>query len=261
MESVEVKDYSGISDRMRNSLINMLEFDFLTWIQENSIPHIRSGKNTLIKSPSGTGKTLSYAIPIIDALASRLPPVCRKDGIFVVVIVPTKELAKQTQNVFNKVLKNFIWIQVGAVFGEDKRKSEKSRLRKGINILICTPGRLHDHLINTKSLDLTGIETLVIDEADMLLNLGYEHKMDQIIQELKLRSNINDLNNVQTILLSATLDQRVNKLCTSVLINPVFIDATPCTKMAIAYQMLSCNAQLQQTLVVLPTKWRFVGLL
>ncbi|KAF0992674.1 hypothetical protein HZS_7100 [Henneguya salminicola] len=260
MESVNIKKYEEISERMKNTLTNMMELKFLTWIQENSIPHILSGKNTLIKSPSGTGKTLSYAIPIIEMLYRQQPRISRKDGVFVLIVVPTKELAKQTITVFNQVLKNFIWIQVGAVFGEDKRKSEKSRLRKGINILICTPGRLLDHLINTQSLDLSKIKTLVIDEADMLLDLGYEHKMNQIISELKNRFNINDVAQFQIILLSATLNRQVNKLCSSVLDNPVFIDATPFKKMAIAYETLSCNAQLVQTVVIIPTKWRLVAL-
>ncbi|KII73748.1 putative ATP-dependent RNA helicase [Thelohanellus kitauei] len=261
MKSVKLDQFDQISERMKNSLTKVLELDFLSWIQENSIPPIKSGRHTLIKSPSGTGKTLSYAIPIVDILYQGPQQITRSDGIHVLIIVPTKELAKQTCTVFSQVLKNFNWIQIGAVYGEDKRKSEKSRLRKGINILVCTPGRIHDHLLNTYSLKLNNLKILVIDEADMLLDLGYENKIHQIISELRQRCEILDFKKVQTILLSATLDQRVSKLSFGLLANPVFVDASPSEKVALAHELLSCNSQLSQTVVVVPTKWRFVALI
>ncbi|GBN54758.1 putative ATP-dependent RNA helicase CG8611, partial [Araneus ventricosus] len=111
-------------------------------------------------------KTLAYAIPIVQKLQDMQPKIKRCDGVYALIIVPTRELALQCFEIFSKLTKSFTWIVPGYLIGGEKKKSEKARLRKGVNILICTPGRLLDHLDHTACLTLEKIMFLIIDEAD-----------------------------------------------------------------------------------------------
>ena len=119
--------------------------------------------------------------PSISSLAPPPPPfpnanhlpffrpavqVRREDGPLAVIITPTRELAQQSFTVMQSLLGAFAWIVPGAITGGEKKKSEKARLRKGINVLIATPGRLRDHIEHTRTLDLKSIRWLVLDEAD-----------------------------------------------------------------------------------------------
>ncbi|WAR31139.1 DDX31-like protein [Mya arenaria] len=110
----------------------------------------------------------------------------------------------------------FTWIVAGCIMGGEKRKAEKARLRKGINILVATPGRLIDHIENTESFSLTAVKWLVLDEADRLLDLGFEAKVSQIIQALDRQFR----QTRQTVLLSATLTPGVERLAGMSLKNP-----------------------------------------
>ncbi|XP_016334690.1 probable ATP-dependent RNA helicase DDX31, partial [Sinocyclocheilus anshuiensis] len=94
------------------------------------------------------------------------PKVKRSDGPLAVLIVPTRELALQSFQMFQKLLKPFTWIVPGVLMGGEKRKAEKARLRKGINVLISTPGRLVDHIKNTLSIAFSAVRWLILDEAD-----------------------------------------------------------------------------------------------
>ncbi|KAI0239198.1 putative ATP-dependent RNA helicase DDX31, partial [Lamellibrachia satsuma] len=115
-------------------------------------------------------------------------------------------LVLQSYETFQKLVGPFTWIVPGCIMGGEKRKSEKARLRKGINILIATPGRLLDHITNTKSLDMSRVGWLVIDEADRLLDLGFEKAVSQIVSDMDAASQR------QTVLLSATLSSGVERL-------------------------------------------------
>lgn len=90
----------------------------------------------------------------------------RSDGVIALILTPTRELALQTFEVFSLLMKSFVWIVSGCVMGGEKKKSEKARLRKGVNVLIGTPGRLLDHLQHTQSLCTKNLQWLVLDEAD-----------------------------------------------------------------------------------------------
>ena len=139
----------------------------------------------LVNSPTGTGKTLAYAIPIIHDLQALSPPVKRADGPYALIILPTRELVLQSLEVINKLVKPYIWIVPGAVMGGEKKQSEKARLRKGLNVLIGTPGRLLDHVETTKSLGLSRVRWLVLDEADRLLEKGFEETLAKLLGVLK----------------------------------------------------------------------------
>lgn len=175
--------------------------------------------DVLVRSATGSGKTLAYLLPIAHYMLNRRRRLSRDDGAMAILIVPTRELADQVQNVASFLFRPWHWIVVGSVVGGESKKREKARLRRGINILVGTPGRLLDHMRNTKSFIFHSCEFLVLDEADRLLDLGFEAEIKEIIERLdrgaehhKIRSNV---------LLSATLRKDVEKLAHFSLHDPV----------------------------------------
>jgi len=152
-------------------------------------------ENLFIQSETGSGKTLAYLLPVLQHLAvdSKTQNLKRVDrqlgGTRAIILTPTRELATQTYTTANNLCsKAFPWIVPGCFSGGEKRKSEKARLRKGISILIATPGRLLDHVCKTESLlsALKGkLEWLVLDEADRLLDAGLGGQVEQIVQHLR----------------------------------------------------------------------------
>ena len=153
----------------------------LTTIQSKALPVIMAGKDALIKSQTGSGKTMTYAIPIMQKLGTSEPKIDRKSGCFALVIVPTRELAIQSYEWFQKLCKAFIWIVPCLLVGGENRKAEKVRLRKGVNIIISTPGRMVDHLEKTENFKLDKVEWVVLDEADRMLELGYEREVQKVL--------------------------------------------------------------------------------
>ena len=155
-----------------------------TRVQSVVIPLLISQRsNILMKSQTGSGKTLAYLIPIIDDIMKNESDCKRSDGTQALIIAPTRELCTQIADVLNKITKCCIWIVGGSMTGGENRKSEKARLRKGISILVSTPGRLLDHLRATESFNLKKLRWVVLDEADRLLDMGFEQT---ILESLSL---------------------------------------------------------------------------
>lgn len=207
------------------NLTDLLSITEFTTVQQKTIPKALEGHDILVKSQTGSGKTLAYALPIVQKLQEIRPKLTRDIGIVALVIVPTRELALQTYELFVKLLKAFSWVVPGIITGGEKRKAEKNRLRKGINILIGTPGRLVDHLLHTEMFKLHKLQFLALDEADRLLDMGYEKDVRQIveaIQEHKVKEN--EESPIQRLLLSATLTPGVQRLAGLALKDPLFID-------------------------------------
>ncbi|KAK7068938.1 ATPdependent RNA helicase [Halocaridina rubra] len=219
-------DKSFSSLNIANQIVSNLQkfgFSSMTLVQEKGIPCVLSGQDCLIKSQTGSGKTLSYAVPIIHNLMSQTPRVTRSDGLLALIVVPTRELALQSYQWFEKLCKSCVWVVPGYLIGGEKKKAEKARLRKGVNILVATPGRLIDHVHHTKNLSLSNVQYLVIDEADRLLDLGYERNMTSIIESLNEQQPGLEKRR-QTIMLSATLSPGVEKLAGMSLQSPKTID-------------------------------------
>ncbi|XP_067377941.1 ATP-dependent DNA helicase DDX31 isoform X2 [Channa argus] len=247
------------------TLNKVLNVSTLTSVQKLTIPALLSGRDAVVRSQTGSGKTLSYAVPLVQSLQSVQPKVSRSDGPLAVVIVPTRELALQTFQTFQKLLKPFTWIVPGVLMGGEKRKSEKARLRKGINILISTPGRLVDHIKHTLSIAFSAVRWLVLDEADRTLDLGFEKDLTIIL---------NSLNSTgpgrQNVLLSATLTHGVTRLADVCLKEPVSIRVSdpPTTTPAVTCepgsvsqsQSFAVPEALKQFVVVVPSKIRLVCL-
>uniref|UniRef100_A0A7I4BAZ5 ATP-dependent RNA helicase n=1 Tax=Physcomitrium patens TaxID=3218 RepID=A0A7I4BAZ5_PHYPA len=142
-------------------------------------------------------------------------------GLTALVLVPTRELCLQVCEVAEKVVHRFHWLVPGCVMGGENRGKEKARLRKGVTILVATPGRLLDHLKNTASFRHDRLRWLVFDEADRLLDLGFEKDIEAILEVLGSRDDKKKTR--QHILLSATLNERVEQLAALSLVNPATI--------------------------------------
>lgn len=229
----------GLHPHLVKSLADLFGITELTNVQQRAVPVALEGRDILVRSQTGSGKTLAYALPIVQQLQDIKPKISRTDGIYALVIVPTRELAIQTLEVFIKLLKPYTWIVPTYITGGEKRKSEKARLRKGVNILIGTPGRICDHLLHTESFKLDKVKYLVLDEADRLYECGYEKDVKVIVDALnkppesknpfKAAADADEVqekpaSNLQTSLLSATLSTAVHQLAGLALKNPLFID-------------------------------------
>ncbi|XP_066594785.1 ATP-dependent DNA helicase DDX31 [Prorops nasuta] len=190
----------GIHPYTVSNLKQNMNITKMTTVQQKAIPEIFRGKDVLIRSQTGSGKTLAYALPIVEFLHKIRPKLTRNSGLKALVIVPTRELALQTYETFLKLIKPFTWIVPGYLTGGEKRKAEKARLRKGCTILVATPGRLLDHVTHTKALTLNDVKYFVLDEADRMLDMGYEKDISGIVNSLKAASNIdNDYNPMQML--------------------------------------------------------------
>lgn len=239
----------NIHPHLVSCLKSRLEVITLTNVQEKTIPIFLSGRDCLVKSCTGSGKTLAYAIPIVQKLQEMTPKIRRCDGIFSLIIVPTRELALQCYQCFSTLTKSFTWIVPGYLIGGEKKKSEKARLRKGINILISTPGRLLDHLDTTACLTLEKIQYLIIDEADRLLEQGFEESVTKIIMKCQ--------NAHQTALLSATLSSGVERLAGISLTDPVHVDIVSRNgSLSQEFQEFALPSTLKQFVIVVPSKLR-----
>ncbi|KAF2359479.1 Helicase C-terminal [Trinorchestia longiramus] len=166
------------------SHVAKLGYSSLTVVQQQGIPALLRGSDVLIKSQTGSGKTLTYALPIVNALLAKTPRVDRSDGVLALVVVPTRELALQTYRWLEDICRACVSIVPGYLIGGEKKKSEKNRLRRGVNILVATPGRLQDHISTTECLRLSNVRFFVLDEADRMLEMGYEKAIAGISEAL-----------------------------------------------------------------------------
>uniref|UniRef100_A0A3P8P745 ATP-dependent RNA helicase n=1 Tax=Astatotilapia calliptera TaxID=8154 RepID=A0A3P8P745_ASTCA len=251
------------------TLNKVMNISTLTSVQKQTIPALLAGRDAVVRSQTGSGKTLSYAVPLVQSLQSIQPKVSRSDGPLALIIVPTRELAQQTFQTFQKLLKPFTWIVPGVLMGGEKRKAEKARIRKGINILVSTPGRLVDHIKNTLSIAFSAVRWLVLDEADRTLDLGFEKDLTVILNSLNSAGPAR-----QNVLLSATLTNGVTRLADVCLNDPVSIHVSgaPCSDLTTT-SAVTCDPEgasqsesfavpeaLKQFVVVVPSKVRLVCL-
>ncbi|XP_004488115.1 DEAD-box ATP-dependent RNA helicase 17 isoform X2 [Cicer arietinum] len=208
-------------------------FEGPTLVQAQAIPVVLSGRHALVNAATGTGKTIAYLAPIVHHLQGYDKRIERSDGTFALVLVPTRELCLQVHEILQKLLHRFHWIVPGYIMGGESRSKEKARLRKGISILIATPGRLLDHLKNTSSFLYTNLRWIIFDEADRILELGFGKEIQEILDLLgSTKTGLGDQENTvprpsksqrQNLLLSATLNEKVNHLAKISLEDPVMI--------------------------------------
>ncbi len=173
-----------------------------TDIQFKSIPFILKGEDVLAIAQTGTGKTAAYGIPVIHKLHERKLKARRKDGIKCLVMVPTHELAVQVCTVLNQ-LSNQTRIKAISLYGGVDQNPQIDALEKGADILVTTPGRMFD-LRAQGHLDLHRVETLILDEADLMLAKGFLRDIKDVLRFLPKRR--------QTLFFSATIDKEIKKL-------------------------------------------------
>ncbi|MDX8398421.1 MAG: DEAD/DEAH box helicase [Mariprofundaceae bacterium] len=181
-----------------------LGFKRPTDIQFKSIPSILNGEDVLAIAQTGTGKTAAFAIPVIDKI-HRVKSSKRSYGIKCIVMAPSRELALQIGEVFKSLAKH-TKVKVFTVHGGIEQDAQIAKLQGGIDVLIATPGRMFD-LINQEVIGLEGVTTLVLDEADHMLDLGFIEDIKYIKKMLKRRH--------QTLFFSATINDEIKKLAYS----------------------------------------------
>lgn len=274
----------GLSRRLAAHLSTKMDMKAPTGIQKASIQQmIKDDSDAFIQAETGSGKTLAYLLPIVDrilAMSDGDAQVHRDSGLFAVVMAPTRELCKQIATVLEKLLRCAPWIVGTTVIGGESKQSEKARLRKGVNILVATPGRLADHLDNTEVLDVSTVRWLVLDEGDRLMELGFEEEIKGIVEKIGKARNVvmekrKGLNLTSlpsrrvTILCSATMKMNVQRLGEISLTDAIHIQADPSDEDAAKDKAdgvtsddkaFSAPAQLKQAYAIVPAKMRLVTL-
>ncbi len=212
---MKFSDYHILKDIKKN--LDKLGFTRPTDIQFKSIPPIMKGEDVLAVAQTGTGKTAAFAIPLIDMIHN-IKSSKRSYGIKALVMVPTRELAIQIAKVFSKLSKGTN-TKSFAIYGGVEQDAQIINLIKGIDVLIATPGRMFD-LISQGFIKLDGISTIVLDEADQMLKLGFYKD----IQDIKKKVN----HKHQTLFFSATIDKEIKKIAYSLVrTNAIRIEISP----------------------------------
>ncbi|KAJ0118694.1 ATP-dependent RNA helicase dbp-7 [Diaporthe amygdali] len=276
----------GLSRRIAQHLSSKLEMKAPTSIQKNTIPQLVDGDDdAFLQAQTGSGKTLAYLLPIVQRIVALSrnddgsttgANIHRNSGLFAIILAPTRELCKQISVVLEKLLRCCPWIVSTTVMGGESKHSEKARIRKGCNILVATPGRLTDHLENTKILDVGTVRWLILDEGDRMMEMGFEQDLKQIVtaireEPLKEKNKEGVLltkampKRRVTVLCSATMRANVNRLGEISLQDAVHITASTSKDDAEGdaktEAVFAAPAQLKQTYLVVPAKLRLVTLI
>jgi len=240
------KSFAGLAPSVSEaSLQGVADMGFttMTEIQAATIPHLLEGRDLVGAAKTGSGKTLAFLVPAVE-LVYKLKFMPR-NGTGIIIISPTRELSMQTFGVLRELLKHH-YHTYGLIMGGANRNSEAQKLAKGINILVATPGRLLDHLQNTKDFLYKNLQCLIIDEADRILDVGFEEEMKKIIKLLPKKR--------QTMLFSATSTKKTEDLVRMALKKePIYIGIEEKTKTDMA-----TVAGLEQGYVICPSEKRFL---
>ncbi|KAF8092364.1 hypothetical protein N665_0416s0020 [Sinapis alba] len=238
-------DQLPISDKTKRGLKDA-KFVEMVDIQRAALPHALCGRDILGAARTGSGKTLAFVIPVLEKLhRERWSP---EDGVGCIIISPTRELAAQTFSVLNKVGK-FHKFSVGLLIGgREGVDVEKERVNE-MNILVCAPGRLLQHMDETPNFECSNLKILILDEADRVLDSAFKGQLDPIISQLPKRR--------QTLLFSATQTKKVKDLARLSLRDPEYISVH-------AESVTATPATLMQTVMIVPVEkkldvlWSFI---
>lgn len=302
----------GLDPLIATHLTSKMNISAPTSIQRESLSSLLatpgtelSDRDAFIQSQTGSGKTLSFLLPILQDLLplSSLSYIERSIGTLAIIVAPTRELAKQISDVAEQLVSMRLrpmgdtvddsissarltrWLVTGLLIGGENKTHEKARLRKGLPILVSTPGRLLDHLQNTASFNVGKCRWLVLDEADRLMDLGFEETIKGILQGLEGRRKLaiqaveeekslevggwDWTRRRRTILCSATMREDVQLLAGTTLVKPIIIKGLegegPLGAMAsnepnAPTEKFTPPSQLSQKCIVAPLKLRLVTL-
>lgn len=210
---MKFSDYN-ISPKIKEQL-EVMGFRKPTDIQFKSIKHILEGEDVMAVAQTGTGKTGAFAIPVIDKLETRKNKSYK--GVRCLVMVPTRELAKQIAGVFQEIGKRTS-VKTFGLFGGVEQEQQIRTLNNGIDVLVSTPGRMFD-LIAQGHLDISKLEFLVLDEADLMLDLGFMKDIQDVMKHIP--------NKRQTLFFTATISKKIKTLAYSVVRDAIRIQISP----------------------------------
>jgi ATP-dependent RNA helicase RhlE len=194
-----------------------------TPIQEQAIPLVLQRKDLFGCARTGTGKTAAFAIPVLQILhEQKLVSKEPNNTIKALILTPTRELAIQIKESLDAYGK-FTGLKHAVIFGGVSQQTQVNTLRRGVDILVATPGRLLD-LVNQRFVNLSSIRLLILDEADRMLDMGFVHDVKKIIAKVPRER--------QTLFFSATMAPAIRQLANTILMNPVHIEVTPVSSTA-----------------------------
>lgn len=225
----------GISENLI-TILNKSGIKTPTDIQNQCITHIKNGKDLIGEAQTGTGKTLAFLLPIIENID------INNQNTQALIITPTRELAIQISDEAKK-LTEYKSINVLAAYGGKDVGSQLKKLKGTIHLIIATPGRLLDHL-ERKSIVLNKLNTIVLDEADQMLLMGFRNEVDKIMKYTSKKH--------QTLCFSATMDSSVKKLAYRYMTNPIVV--------SIKKESLTLDA-IKQEVVKTTDRWKMKSLL
>ena len=214
----------GLDDALIKAIAEM-GYDEPTPVQKLALPPVLKGRDVLAAAQTGTGKTAAYSLPIIQKIAAASDPLKPKQ-VRALILAPTRELAAQIHENICLYSKNTS-VSGSLIFGGVSINPQIAALSHGVDILVATPGRLLDHA-GQKTVDLSHVRFLVLDEADRMLDMGFIHDIRKVLKLIP--------GNRQSLLFSATFSPEIRKLADSLLSDPVSIEISPNKESALIQQ-------------------------
>ncbi len=205
----------GLIDPLLRAL-ERLDYKTPTPVQTQAIPAVLAGRDLMAAAQTGTGKTAGFALPLLQRLSMEGAPV-NANSIRVLVLVPTRELAEQVHASFREYGEQ-LPVSTYAAYGGVSINPQMMRLRKGVDVLVATPGRLLD-LYRQNAVKFSQVQTLVLDEADRMLDLGFSNELNAVFAALPKR--------LQTLLFSATFSDEIRAMAGKLLVQPLSIEISP----------------------------------
>lgn len=204
----------GLSDPILGAVADQ-GYDTPSPIQAQAIPAVLEGKDVMAAAQTGTGKTAGFTLPLLEILSNGQP--VNANQVRALILTPTRELAAQIEESIKNYGKN-LPLRSTVVFGGVKINPQMIRLRKGVDILVATPGRLLD-LSNQNAVRFSQLEVLILDEADRMLDMGFIHDIRKILAKLPKKR--------QNLLFSATFSDEIRQLAKTIVHNPAEISVSP----------------------------------
>ena len=192
--------------------LESLGFKSMTAIQAQSLPPILAGKDVIAQGQTGSGKTVAFGLGLLSTIDFSL---FKTQGL---VLCPTRELAEQVSSELRRLARSIPNVKIITLYGGTPLKAQANSLAKGVHIVIGTPGRIEDHL-NKNTLDLSNMKTLVLDEADRMLDMGFKKTLDIIIEQVPAAR--------QTLLFSATFPDSIKVIAQKIMQAPVSTSVAP----------------------------------
>lgn len=215
--------------KLSNEIIKAIDdigYEEMTEIQEKSIPVVLEGHDVIGRSNTGTGKTAAFGIPVIEQIEENI------NGVQALILCPTRELAQQACDEIKKFSKYKTFVKPMAIFGGVNIDRQIYQLKRGANLIIGTPGRVIDH-INRHTLKLQNLKTIVLDEADEMLQMGFREDIENILNHIPEQR--------QTILFSATMPPEILAITNEYQNNPILIKTISKSKTVEAIEQIYYN--------------------